>query len=191
MMRVRRVLHGEHRLIRRAAACLDRLADDALESNDLCVLSAIELLEFFEDFVDGAHQEKEERCLFPALLDSGLARHRVQELLDDHADERESLSSMREKLERAAHGDGPSREEFATTAMNYAMMQIEHADDEERFLVPLVEELLDRDAERYVLQGFRAIDADLPKPREHYFALVNGVARRMATTFPQRSVYDG
>ena len=65
MNSVCRELSLDHQLIGRAAACLDRLADEALETCELHVYTAIELLEFFEHFVDGAHQEKEEQWSAP------------------------------------------------------------------------------------------------------------------------------
>ena len=85
MKRITEVLRKEHRLIARAAACLDRVADDAMETDDLRIVSALQLLEFFEEFADAAHQEKEERHLFPALLAAGVGRLRVTELAVDHA----------------------------------------------------------------------------------------------------------
>lgn len=98
------VLEAEHALVRRAAACLSALADEALESGELDAASAAELVELFEDFADGVHQEKEERCLFPALVRAGLRAGRVAELASEHRAERRLLHSLRAGLEGAAYG---------------------------------------------------------------------------------------
>ncbi len=189
MKKVTEVLRDEHCLIARAAACLDRVADEVLATDDLRVVVALDLLEFFEDFADGAHQEKEERHLFPALLRLGLAKHRVFELLDDHENEREALRSMWRNLEGAACGDPLSLDDFVRFAVEYAADQRRHADKENHVLLPLVEELMDADTERRVLAGFREIDSKLPrKTRAHYVALVQRAARRLGSQIAPRGV---
>jgi branched-chain amino acid transport system ATP-binding protein len=175
-------LLDEHELIARAAASLERLADEALASDDLCIVTAIDLLEFFQDFVEGAHQAKEEEHLFPALLASGLARHRVLDLRKEHEREREAFCSMWVNLEAAAYGDRDSHDEFVREASEYAALQREHADDEDRMLLPLVEELLDDDLQRRVLAGFRDVDARrLHRRYEDYAKLVDDVEARQTS----------
>ncbi len=188
MNRVTNVLRKEHRLIERAAATLDRVADEALEGESLCVVSAIDLLEFFEDFVDAGHQEKEERHLFPALREQGLARRRIRGLLDDHGHEREVLQEIQADLEHATNGSDKGRAEFACAARGFSALQREHAAEEDLFLLPLVEELLDEDAERRVLAGFRMVDSTLTRTPGEFAALVESAARRMGSVVTDR--YD-
>lgn len=177
MKKITEALRAEHRLIGRAAACLDRLADEALETEDLRVVSAIKLLEFFDDYVDRSHQEKEERYLFPALLDQGLGGHRVRELMRDHLEERDVLRNMRLNLEGAAYGSASSREEFVRSALQYAALEREHASEEDEVLLPLVEEYLSVENEDEILAGFEKVEAKvLPNPPEHYAKLVEDVS---------------
>lgn len=183
MKKITETLRAEHRLIGRAAACLDRLADEALETDDLRIVSAIKLLEFFDDYVDRSHQEKEERYLFPALLDQGLGGHRVRELMRDHGDEREVLRNMRLNLEGAAYGDPASREEFVRSALQYATLEREHAGEEDEILLPLVEEYLSVENEDEILEGFRRVESRvLPNPPEHYARLVEDVSAHLGST---------
>jgi hemerythrin-like domain-containing protein len=188
MKRVTDVLRDEHRLITRAAACLDRLVDYALDTDDLCVVSAMELLEFFEDFADDVHQEKEERNLFPAMLAAGLAPQRVHALLDEHRRERASLSIMRENLEGAAYGNAFRYDRFVKSAAEFAALQRAHAEEEEEVLLPLAEELLDDRARAEVLAGFERTEAELlTRPLEHYVTLVTNVATRLGSAVPADS----
>jgi len=181
MNRITNVLRKEHRLVERAAACLDRVAEEALESGNLCVVSAIDLLEFFEGFVDAGHQEKEERYLFPALLEQSKARRRIPELLADHRNERKVLLGIQVELERATNGSDKGRVDFACAAREFSALQREHAAEEDLYLLPLVEELLDEDTERRVLEGFRRVDATLTRSPEEFADLVEHAARRMGS----------
>jgi hemerythrin-like domain-containing protein len=182
MNRVTRILREEHGLIERAAACLDRLADETLESGEVPVETAVDLLDFFEEYANTAHQEKEERCLFPALLARGLAEQRVRELLAEHEEDRISLGAMRHDLEIAAYGNELYRDRFASLAMEYARLQRQHAEAEDLILLPLVEELLDTPTELQILEGFQEIETQfLPEPAEHYADLVARAATSLAS----------
>lgn len=180
MMTATQVLREEHRLIVRATDCLDRLVDYALDTDQLCIISALELLEFFEHFVDVAHQDKEERHLFPALIHSGLAAHRIRTLLEEHERERETLTGLRNDLEGAAFGSAPIVDRFLTTAARYATIQRLHVEEEEEGLLPLVEEYLDDTAQASVVRGFAELDDQLlPQPATHYAGLVESVEARL------------
>jgi hemerythrin-like domain-containing protein len=173
----------EHELIARAATCLERLADEARVTDDLCIVTAIDLLEFFQDFADGAHQTKEEQHLFPALIQGGMPRLRVRELLEDHRHERESMDTMFANLEGTAGGDDESRDVFVSVAFEYAALQREHAEEENRMLIPLIEEFLDPRLVRKVAAGFRDVDERLLRRRyEDYATIVDEVETRMAST---------
>lgn len=156
---VRFSLGEEHVTIRRAAACLRQLADRATE-DEFDGRAALELLEFFEDFADGMHQEKEERCLFPALVASGVAKSRVSALTSDHARERALLERMREDVEGAVYGDALMRDEFVWRARQLAGLQTSHANQEDALLLPLADELLEPSAQRRVLRGFGQVEAE-------------------------------
>lgn len=183
-----RSLREEHTLIRRGLACLDQLVDYATAMDDMCVASAAELLEFFEEFADRVHQEKEERHLFPALLASGVAEKRVRALLDEHKGERATLAEMRCNLEGTAYGDPLSRDHFVWHTKQYVMLQREHAADEERYLLPLAEEILSDEAGRRALAGCRETEAELlPRPAAHYVAIVERIEVRLGLAAPARA----
>lgn len=152
------VLRHEHELVELAAACLERIADRAA-SGEVDVYAALDLLEFLDHCANGTHQCKEERVLFPALLERGLGTHRVGELLLEHVEERASIAELQGLVEGAAYGEVGSLDRFANLARKYARAQVEHARKEEHTLLPIVEELLDDDLDERLVARFRAIDA--------------------------------
>jgi len=189
---VTHALRGEHRLIRQALTCLEQLIDHAEDRDELCLSSALELLEFFEVYADRTHQEKEERHLFPALLETGRARLRVRVLLAEHSVERALIAAMRRDIEGAAYGDVFSRDRFIAIARRFVRSQREHAAAEDRILLPLAEKLLSQEAETRVLAGFEETEVRLlPRPVAHYAALVERAEARLcaeaaqATTTPR------
>jgi hemerythrin-like domain-containing protein len=183
-------LKEDHRLIERAAACLDRIADGALVGEDFDAVAALEVLEFLERFADQAHQRKEERVLFPALLAQDLLAPRVGELLLEHRGERQALERLHDELLGAALGDSRCRERFAQIAHEYAVAQIAHVSRENCELLPLAEERLDPAGEQQLFAGLREIDAQLGlRPRAHYERALERIARRLGALPPVRPAH--
>ncbi len=186
-------LKEEHRLIERAAACLDRLTDEAIAGEDFDAVAALDLLEFLEHFANEAHQQKEERVLFPALLARGLAGARIGELLLEHLGERQALEALHGELEAAAYGDPVSRDHFAALAHEYALAQIEHASKEDSTLLPIAEEQLDPAQDEHHVRELQAIEHEFGLPaREHYEDALERIAWRIgampaAPTLPPRA----
>ena len=178
MNRVTSVLREEHQLIRRAAACLERLADETLERGELLPVTSLELMEFFEDFADQTHQGKEERYVFPALIHAGLASRHVAELVADHRRDRVALERLRRNLDDALHGERSRARHFADLAHAFARHQWEHIEEEDQLLLPLIEELLDTDAEQRVIEGFERHDQRSVRSWLWYGARIERIAAR-------------
>ncbi len=193
MLELTKILGEEHAAIRQAAACLMEVARRASETGELEARAAVELVEFFEDFADGTHQEKEERCLFPALLATGIANERVGELLGDHEQERSLLGGLRAELEGAAYGEPLALDAFVARANAYAELQSAHATSEDELLVPLVQELLTPAEQRSVLAGFAAVEArTLQRPAALHMARLARIARELGSILdaPARSAAE-
>lgn len=181
-------LKEEHRLIERAAACLDRIADGAMTGEGFDAVAALEVLEFLERFANTAHQRKEERVLFPALLAQDLLGPRVGELLLEHRAEREALEKLHDELLGAAFGVPVCCDRFAQLAHEYALAQIAHASKENNELLPIAEERLDPACEQELFAGLRAVDAQFGlQGRAHYERALEHIARRVGAMPPVRS----
>jgi hemerythrin-like domain-containing protein len=180
-------LKEEHRLIQRAAACLARVADGAIAGEGFDVPAAMAVLEFLECFANQAHQRKEERVLFPALLSQDLLGPRVGELLLEHRAEREALGRLHDELLGAAYGDARCSERFAQLAHEYALAQIAHSAKEESELLPIAEERLDPACQQELLAGLRAVDAQFGLPgRAQSERALERIARRVGALPPVR-----
>jgi len=117
------------------------------------------LLSFFETYVDGLHQDKEERVLFPRLRERAAEKSTTFEALaEEHHQERLRLEGMRTCLEGASYGDGLSLDTFLVNARSYVALQRSHLRYENRWLLPLVERLLDKDDDLHVCEGFRDLE---------------------------------
>jgi hemerythrin-like domain-containing protein len=159
------VLHREHSWITTMATCLEALVARA-RATDQLPEPAYELLHLYESFADGRHQEKEEGVLFPELLRcaNGQELRELEQLVADHADERQHLSLMRSNLLGAVHGEPGCVRTFASEARAYLDRHRSHMAREHAQLFPMARRLLTPEADARVVQGFEHIDGGSGDP---------------------------
>lgn len=180
-MKTLAMLIGEHAAIREMIARFEAEID-AIEDRGAVDAEALgRLLGFFEEQIDGHHQEKEERVFLPRLLTRahGWDAVLVRSLLDDHASQRKLLAAMRCEIDKAAYGEPNSLAILARTARRYVEHQHRHSRWEELVIFPLARRILSAQDDRAVCNGFRRLD-------ELWGRSVAKVARSLAEWLDQR-----
>ena len=172
-MKTLAMLIGEHAAIREMIARFEAEID-AIEDRGAVDAEALgRLLGFFEEQIDGHHQEKEERVFLPRLLTRahGWDAVLVRSLLDDHASQRKLLAAMRCEIDKAAYGEPNSLAILARTARRYVEHQHRHSRWEELVIFPLARRILKllnedgytiRGVQQLLSRGGDPTDADPP-----------------------------
>jgi hemerythrin-like domain-containing protein len=178
------ILRREHGWIAGMTDCLEKLIAEGRARGQLDE-EAYELLELYETFADGRHQEKEESVLFTELLSvaSDAERRLLGRLLQDHEAERRRMASMRLHLMGAVYGEPLCVRTFAQEAAAYLDLHRAHMQREGEQLFPLVERLLTPDADERVAAGFEALEGGSGDP--HGIAeRIRGLRRRLGMPVP-------
>lgn len=180
-MQATQILSGQHAAI---AAMLERfedMLDEALESGALDAEALARLLTFFEEQVDGQHQEEEERIFLPRLLTrAGRGDgQQVRSLLDEHIRQRQLLIQLRADLQAAARRAPGALEALAEHGHRYLRRQRLHAAWEDTMVLPLAERVLTPRDDRAILNGFRHLE-------QTWGSDVEGAARRLASWLDRR-----
>lgn len=181
-MQATQILSGQHAAI---AAMLERFEDvleKAIQDDELDAEAFEQLLGFFEERVDGQHQEEEERIFLPRLLtraDGDDVEH-VRAILGEHMAQRQLLIQMRCHLQGASSGAPGALEGLAELGRRYLRRQRLHAAWEDAILMPLAERVLTSQDDRAILNGFRHL-------AETWGGDVEGAARRLTAWLDQRT----
>jgi hemerythrin-like domain-containing protein len=176
------VLREEHRWILRMLQCLERVAVNAERDGRLDAAAASELLALFTHFADGLHQEREERCLFPRLLNRA---HNVEErmhiarLCGEHEQERRAMTRMGQDLLGAIYGETRYLRDFQREAMRYVAIQRAHVLHENQELLSLAEILLTPEDDEQVMQGFVALEQNGPEKLKHVFERIQALCQHL------------
>jgi len=150
------ILSRQHALL---AGVLTRFEQviDALQRHDELDAEAFEhLLAFFEERVDGQHQELEERLFLPRVLTRarGADVQRVSSLSDQHLVQRQLLVQLRAELQAAERGGPAARARLAELGFHYLQRQRLHAAWEDEVLLPLARRVLSPRDDRALLNGY-------------------------------------
>jgi hemerythrin-like domain-containing protein len=147
------LLRDDHVLILRTLDLLDRAAARVAAGPPVPEGWWAAAARWLRGFADAAHHAREERGLFPALLDAGLPRHGgpVDVMLSEHEEGRALLRAL----------EAGSDADRADAARRYGRLLRAHIDKENGVLFVLADELLDGAAMGAVAATFDALAAEL------------------------------
>lgn len=132
-------LRSDHQLIQSALWILDAMTARATHTRQADPNDARALLRFLTEFADAYHHAKEEKFLFPALINAGIPHPQgpVGVMLEEH----EQCRSLLQEME-AAVSDTVDINQFAQAAASYKQLMDAHTQKENNILFRMAEKLL-------------------------------------------------
>jgi hemerythrin-like domain-containing protein len=146
------VLREEHRVILRALALLESAADRLARADTLPDGWWERLIGWLRAFADRNHHAKEERYLFPALVEAGVPSDGgpVAVMLAEHVEARGYVQAM-------LAGDASRR---VDAARRYVPLLRDHIDKENGVLFPLAERVVEERVLQALAKEFEAVEAE-------------------------------
>jgi hemerythrin-like domain-containing protein len=175
------VLTNEHRIIEQVLNCLEKMTDACASNGKFDVAAARQIIDFFENFADRCHQEKEEKCLFPIMEVRGFARNRgpMSRMSYEHDRGQEKLADLAHAVEGAATGDRKAIQEFVHQARSFIYSLREHIMKEDEHLFPMVSQVLTEQDQRSLKTAFAKHEDQMGHgAHEKYLHLANALAER-------------
>jgi hemerythrin-like domain-containing protein len=168
-------LMEEHRLIETVLDCLDAMADKAARERRLDEPAVRDAVDFFRNYADGCHHDKEEHQLFPLMEERGFSVHEgpTAVMRDEHVQGRELVKS----LERALPDDVDA---FVEAARAYSRLLRDHIVKEDRCLFPMAGQALSKDDREELGRRFEELERGAQKGAEEKY---RSLARRLAESF--------
>lgn len=190
-MKPTEILSAEHRVIEQVLDCLEKIAQQARESDVLDVDASAIALRVLETFTDECHHGKEERRLFPMLQSRGFPTGvgPIAVMLEEHELGRAHVRGMETALRALSSGRSNSIRVFVAHALGYVELLRAHIAKEDEILFPMAEAVLsDADREELV-DSFAAVEADELGAGTHESML--GLANELAERFGVRKAAAG
>ena len=164
----------EHVVISSVVEVLRVMARRIAGGGDVAPEDAREAAFFFSDFADGAHHDKEERLLFPAMEAAGLPSNAGPTFVmrQEHELGRARVRAMKAALDASP----PDLAAFGREAAAFAHLLRDHIAKEDQVLFPMADQLIDAETKDALRARFAEED---PAVGERYTA----VAARLSLAY--------
>lgn len=176
------ILMAEHILFDRALRVLSSIAQRMVDGRSVPRDAVARLLDFFVNFVDGVHQQKEERLLFPALVRAGVIDEDgpIERLRNEHDVVRGHLGDMRAAASELLSSQ-IARLRFADAARSFRVLLSQHMARDNHVLYMMANRVLDDPEQAELIREFATFEerAAGPEARARYQASIEDLEVRL------------
>ncbi len=156
------MLKHEHEIILMALDAAEREAQRIRSTGTIRADTVEKLLDFFPNFADHCHHAKEEKVLFPRMVEHGVPAQGgpIGVMLHEHEQGRQLLRASREALPRAEAGDHAAIVALGENLAAYVRLLRAHISKENTVLFPMADRVFSPADQRDVESAFDKIEAE-------------------------------
>lgn len=161
-MKATQVLRDEHEGILAMLAVVEAAAYRLRDGKSIPPDLMTNAVDFFRNFADKCHHGKEEKKLFPTLVEHGVPNEGgpVGVMLEEHTLGRAFIRGMSEAADQYAKGDLTARDALVSNTLGYVKLLREHIDKENGVLFPMADDVLDDHEQGELYDAFERIEAE-------------------------------
>lgn len=171
------ILIEEHRVIGKVLDCLEAMAHRCTEEGNLDYSSARKALDFFREFADHCHHEKEEKNLFPLMESKGFSPEDgpTGVMRREHEEGRRFVREMNRAIDEAQADDPSAFRRFVEFAHQYVELLRQHIQKEDSCLFPMANQTFSAEEQQQLAERFEAVESDEAHAGKHrkYLAIAD------------------
>lgn len=156
------ILSSEHRIIEQVMDCVEKIAEQAEQSDQLDRQSAGEAIDFLRNFADRCHHGKEEAHFFPAMEARGFPRDSgpTGVMLYEHELGRRRVAEMGKALEAVGAGSESAAKQFAEHARAFIALLRNHIEKEDHCLFNMANQVFTEVEQKQLLDAFAKTESE-------------------------------
>ena len=154
-------LMNEHRVIERMLGILTEANNRLEKGQDIDPKLYIDAVDFLRNFADKCHHSKEEKLLFEKMMERGVSGEvgPIAVMMREHQDGRAHVKSLdklsKEKMSKT------TREGLIKSSRAYVDLLSRHIQKEDSVLYPLANQILDKDDQKELEEGFERVEKEI------------------------------
>ena len=170
-------LKSEHDTMSIILAALKKTVSDIYENNYFDLFRVSQIIEFIRTYNDKCHHEKEEKILFPAILESGIpnSADTIHFLINEHEIARECIVDIETNLRDYLAGNTYALENLSSSINKYIFLEEKHIKTENNVLLPMADIVLNTKKQESISLEFRYIQDQKVGHNKHleYYILLS------------------
>lgn len=156
------ILKHEHKVVLMVMDGAAREAEGIFNSGMIDAEKLDRMVDFFQNFTDRCHHAKEEKYLFPLLMERGLPETGgpIAALLEEHNRGRQRVEAIVGNIDSASVGDPPAVAALQENLSAYVVLLRAHIGKENNVLFPTADRIITADDQRKLVAAFERVEAD-------------------------------
>jgi len=160
-------LMNEHRVIERMLAILTKASNRLEKGHDIDSKLYLDAVDFLKNFADKCHHSKEEKLLFEKMMERGVSGEvgPIAVMMREHQDGRAHVKLLdklsKEKMSKT------TREGLIKSSRAYVDLLSRHIRKEDSVLYPLANQILDKEDQKELEEGFERVEKEVMGPGVH------------------------
>jgi hemerythrin-like domain-containing protein len=152
-------LKGEHDAMAIILAAMKKRAVDIRKGNYVDLFRIGQIIEFLRTYNDHCHHEKEERILFPALLECDIpwTSDTIKHLVNEHYSARICLNEIEDELRNYLACHSRTLDCLSSSMIKYVELEENHIKIENEVMLPLSQKVLSIKTQETISLNFRKI----------------------------------
>ncbi|MDO9255884.1 MAG: hemerythrin domain-containing protein [Bacteroidales bacterium] len=152
-------IKGEHYAITIILGAMKKLAHDMRIGKFIDSYRIVQILDFLHTFSERCHTEKEEKCLFPALLEYDIpwTADTINQLTDEHKLAHDYLNEIDTLFDEYLSGNAQVLKSLSASMMNYVVIEERHIKIVDNVLLPLCDKVFDTEKLKFVVADLKKI----------------------------------
>lgn len=140
-------IKGEHTAIAIILDAMKKLALDMRIGKFIDSYRIVQILDFLHTFTEHCHYEKEEKCIYPALLECDIpwTADTINHLIDEHEQAREYINEIDTLFQEYLSGNSQILKSLSSSMIRYVALEERHIKIVDNVLLPLCDKVFDAD----------------------------------------------
>ena len=152
-------LKAEHDAMEIILMAMKKRAVDMRYNRQVDLFRIAQIIDFLRTYNDSCHHHKEEKYLFPAILEYDIpwSKETINHLVNEHQAAHNYLNEIEEKLHVFLSGQNQNLEALSFSMLQYIMLEENHIKTENEVLLPLVGKYFDKQKQDSVTMKFKTV----------------------------------
>lgn len=167
-------IKGEHAVIAIILDAMKKLALDMRIGKFIDSYRIVQILDFLHTYTEHCHYEKEEKCIYPALLESDIpwTADTISQLIVEHKLAYGYINEINALLEEYLTGNVQIIESLSSRMIKYVELGKRHIKIVDTVLLPLCDKVFDADKLKSVSKDLKKIHRQNIGHQQEYYQLL-------------------